>query len=363
MAREFGRRSYQPQDIFFAASGSQPSGLPWSAVGRQIPKNILLQASNNPSTAEELSMELGIALPYMEEEIALLCDATLLARQGDHYITNFFILDRDCSMEIHRVLRGGANERSRLLAEFMKDKLSAIRALGIAGDHIDDNAICWWLVPHLTDILIEDVGRGQSIYDPPVRANGETWGFVGYEITALPENNVMSHNGSGNENNMFWAYQYNDWSLWNQVGFPEYENVQLLCDCVRNHRNTASFADIEQKLWRDIDGRYAHADENGCVISDILVFCREQLDAISAMFRAHPSYAKLLENVTQAYSETERIFKKYSHQVLHDNLGYYVRMELYAMRMMSVRDLVGDGTLTLPADPDKSSLGMHLVLK
>ena len=81
------------------------------------------------------------------------------------------------------------------------------------------------------------------------------------------------------------------------------------------------------------------------------------------MFRAHPSYAKLLENVTQAYSETERIFKKYSHQVLHDNLGYYVRMELYAMRMMSVRDLVGVGTLTLPADPEKSSLGMHLVLK
>ena len=32
MAREFGKRSYNPENITFAASGSQPSGLPWTAV-------------------------------------------------------------------------------------------------------------------------------------------------------------------------------------------------------------------------------------------------------------------------------------------------------------------------------------------
>ena len=105
MARTFGKRSYNPEEITFAASGNQPSGLPWTAVQRSIPKNILLQASNNPSTAEELSVELGIALPYMEEEIALLCDATLLEKQGDKYITNFFILDRDCKTDIYNAIR------------------------------------------------------------------------------------------------------------------------------------------------------------------------------------------------------------------------------------------------------------------
>ena len=69
MAREFGKRSYSPENITFASSGSQPSGLPWRVVQRRIPNNILLQASNNPSTLEELSIELGIALPYMEEEV------------------------------------------------------------------------------------------------------------------------------------------------------------------------------------------------------------------------------------------------------------------------------------------------------
>ena len=65
MTKGFGRRSYDPENISFMSSGNQPDGLPWTKVTRLIPKNILLEASGNPSTAEELAMELRIALPYM----------------------------------------------------------------------------------------------------------------------------------------------------------------------------------------------------------------------------------------------------------------------------------------------------------
>jgi len=33
-------------------------------IEQKICKNIMIQAYNNPSTSEELSIELGIALPY-----------------------------------------------------------------------------------------------------------------------------------------------------------------------------------------------------------------------------------------------------------------------------------------------------------
>ena len=105
MAREFGKRSYSPESVTFASSGKQPSGLPFSVVKRKIPQNILLEASNNPSTVEELSIELGIALPYMEEEVEILYKATLLEKQGNKYITNFFILDKACRTEIYHALR------------------------------------------------------------------------------------------------------------------------------------------------------------------------------------------------------------------------------------------------------------------
>ena len=95
MSRDFGPKSYKPENMCFASSGSQPSGLPWSAVRRALPKNILLEASNNPSTAEELSVAVGVAMPYMEEEIALLTDAGLLKQIGNRYVTNFFIMSHD----------------------------------------------------------------------------------------------------------------------------------------------------------------------------------------------------------------------------------------------------------------------------
>ena len=204
------------------ASGDQTGGLPYKAVNRKIPHNILLQASNNPSTIEELAVELGIALPYMEEEVEILHKATLLENQGDKYITNFFILDRDCQMEIYNALRQGAKERSRLIGEFMDDRIADIRNLGIAGDHIDDNTIRWWLVPHLVDRLIETSVKSKSnVYEPPVRANGETWGFVGYETFEYPEELGMGQNGTGNGDNMFWVYG----------GFPPGYNIFAVFYC------------------------------------------------------------------------------------------------------------------------------------
>ena len=362
MAREFGKRSYNPENVAFAASGSQPSGLPWKVVQRKIPNNILLQASNNPSTIEELSIELGIALPYMEEEVNILHRATLLEKEGDKYITNFFILDKDCRVEIYHALRRTARERSRLIREFIDDRITDIRALDIAGAHIDNNTIRWWLIPDLIDYLIENSVKAQNIYEPPKHANGESWGFVGYEITDLPEETVMGHNGSGDKNE-FWTYKYGDYSLWDQCGEPEYEEVELMCNCIRENRKISSFTDIEKRVWDGINGRYAHISDDGYMIPDILVIRIEKLRRIHQLFREHKNYELLIKNVANLYEKVEEIFKKYSHQVLHANIGYNIRMELYATRMMAIHDLVNENVLKLPEDTSKSSLGMHIILK
>ena len=362
MAREFGKRSYNPEDVRFASSGPQPSGLPFSAVQRALPKNILLEASNNPSTIEELSIELGIALPYMEEEVRLLHRATLLEKQGDRYITNFFIADKECCMEIYSALRSKSAERSKLIREFMNDKLADIRALEIAGDHIEDNNIRWWLVPHIIDILIGQAVREKGAYDPPKRANGETWGFIGHEMIELPETTVMGHNGINDSKNEFWVRKYSDYSMWDQCGEPSYEEALLLCDCIRNKRNTSSFTAMEKRIWGGIEGKYAHTTKSGEIIPDILAMNIEEYRQINQLITEHKNYPSLLQNVAQVYENIEEIFKRHTHKVLHDSIGYNIRMEMYAMRMMVVHDLVNADVLKLPKDPSKSSLGMHIVL-
>ncbi|MBQ6906374.1 MAG: sigma-70 family RNA polymerase sigma factor [Clostridia bacterium] len=354
MAREFGKRSYNPENVGFVASGWQPSGLPWSAVNRKIPHNILLQASNNPSTIEELSIELGVALPYMEEEVEMLHQATLLEKQGDKYITNFFILDKDCQMEIYNSLKSGAAERSRLISEFMDERITDIRNLGIAGEHIDDNIIRWWLVPHLIDRLIEASVKSKSNgYEPPKRANGETWGFVGYEIIEYPEDVGMGQNGCGDDGNMFWVYGEFP---------PNRDEILLLCDCIRNKRHTSSFSDIEKNVWKNIEGKFAHISDGGEIVSDVLVLTSGSWNKIGQLFQEHRNYNKLMENMLCAYDNVEEIFKKYNHKVLHDNLGYNIRMEFYKMRRMSVNDLIANGILKCPDDPENTTALMYVVL-
>ena len=99
------------------------------------------------------------------------------------------------------------------------------------------------------------------------------------------------------------------------------------------------------------------------MIPDILVIEIEKLRQIHQLFREHKNYELLIKNVANLYEKVEEIFKKYNHQVLHDNIGYNIRMELYAMRMMAIHDLVDENVLKLPGDTRKSSLGMHIILK
>ena len=53
MAREFGKLSYNPENITFVMNGMVgKSGEPWNYISRLLCKNILLAAYRNPSTAE-----------------------------------------------------------------------------------------------------------------------------------------------------------------------------------------------------------------------------------------------------------------------------------------------------------------------
>ena len=363
MAREFGKRSYKPEEILFVSSGSSPSGLPWSAIQRRIPKNILLQASNNPSTLEELAIELGIALPYMEEEVEILKNATLLAQQGDKYITNFFILDRECQTDCYNAMRAGSKERSAALKNFFEEQLPEIRALGIVSDHIDNNTLKWRLIPAIIDYCVDTTFEKKN-KQLRKRANGEEWGIVGYEDCTLPENTFIGQNGCGNERTMFWAYKFPDYGMWNQCGEMSYMAVLLLGECLRSGKKITDLSEGEKELWdSDINGKYAHADDNGSIVLDIPLYMPGIQKKLFSLLRDHPSYGVLIDNCKGTHDKLHKILEGYSRTIPDNDIEYYISAQMYRMRMMAIHDLVDDGTLKLPENPNTSNLGMCLKLK
>lgn len=359
MAREFGVRSYRPEEVNFASSGNQPGPLPFSAVSRKIPKNILLQADNNPSTAEELAMELGIALPYMEEEIRLLKDATLLKEVGGKYVTDFFIENRECQQVVYEAQRKGSKERSRLIGRIVTDSLPALREMGVAGEGVKDGEFQWMLIPRLTDLTVQR-NPSYQIHGLFRRPDGGDWGFMGFEEWSPPENLYMNHGGNG-IGGLLMAYQCDVFKGRNPT--PDGQIVPLLADVVKNRRTVSSLTALEKDMLSRIPAGYFKTDDNGYLLPAFPVFTAAARKATAELCLAHPDYATLQEMTDRLFEEVKTILKKYSHPVLRDQWDYCATMLMFSIRKMTVNDLMEAGVLTLPEDPASSPAGVYLELE
>lgn len=102
MSREYGKRSFAPETVKFFQNWNTETGPDGRRyINRIAPQNILLEAYDNPCTAEDLSLALGIAMPYMEEEIKLLLEGELLIQDGDSYKTNMVILSKEAQDQLY----------------------------------------------------------------------------------------------------------------------------------------------------------------------------------------------------------------------------------------------------------------------
>lgn len=121
MAREFGKLSYNPENITFVCNGVfGANGEPWTFLNRSLCKNIMLAAYRNPSTAEELALEVGVALPYMEEELNALVGASLMKKNENRYETAFFIVSAQAQEKISAHLRGLVPELTKAIIEALE---------------------------------------------------------------------------------------------------------------------------------------------------------------------------------------------------------------------------------------------------
>ena len=90
MNRQYGEKSYNPSKfgIDFYGIGSKNAYI-WETFERKLPGNIVLAAYENPLTLDELSLELGVSVPYLEDEIDILLKYNFIKQVGNKYQTDF----------------------------------------------------------------------------------------------------------------------------------------------------------------------------------------------------------------------------------------------------------------------------------
>ena len=87
MERNYGEQSYHPKemDILFWGGGDDRYH---DLREDLIAQNILFACYNDKLTEEQISLEIGVALPYMEKTLQKLCELHLLVRNGRGYSAN-----------------------------------------------------------------------------------------------------------------------------------------------------------------------------------------------------------------------------------------------------------------------------------
>lgn len=207
MARTFGKLSYAPEEIEFCQSGGKSEN--WAPdcyldepMYDKICKNILIEAYRNPSTLQELSIELGIAMPYLEGFVEAMAEDTLLIKNGTKsdtatYETNFVIISAEAKRKMVDKLAQIQGAFVLLAEEYLKKARELQLAAGnhILGEYQDYEEQKWTLALRLADDVqwtIYDRRNLQFYYDT-VRPNGGSWDVMGVQEYHGPSFTWVGH--------------------------------------------------------------------------------------------------------------------------------------------------------------------------
>lgn len=344
MAREFGKRSYNPERLSFSASGNQPSGLPWSAVQRKIPVNILCEANNNPSTVEELAIELGIAAPYMEEEVDILEKSELLRKLDDgKYITNFFIAPSECIEEVNELCEDFAYDNYKKFWHTASDFVTKHYAEFIGESTMSEqDATMFFFLKLVTTVKETADGAAWGRFK---RRDGGSWGFIGYEQGArrgridawsfsdngtimCDDCNKLELRGYIGDNGRFGKQIYKD-----SCYYLDSSYLPAIRELVKNGYSTEGFTDLQKNIL----DRFC---DNGYFVKDgdkykptVLVFEGDELKLTNLMICEHrEEYDALVAAMKKLHDDAVGVIAKYSMPYLKDDFDYYVSMMLYKMR-------------------------------
>lgn len=365
MAREKGKRSYLAENITFSKSGSDgKDGSPWKLTQRKIPKNILLAAYRNPLSLEELCLEMGIAMPYMEEEVQLLTGGTLLKEVSKGvYETDFIIVDAEMQMDIFNKLLDISNTFCPKIIEYLDSHLDRIRAVGFMGHQLPTETLYWEFIPATVDMIIDIIQDKKKV--PPQytkRPHSGQWDITGYEECELPFRTFVGHNGSGKpETGIFWTYKIRIDNLWDRAGELYSNEVSVLAEALRNKKTLSTLSQVEKNMIQDLMRRGFVEQSETEIHPTFIVMTSEQKDQVWSMLNSGELSA-LIDQMEQMYDYVyERIGKSVPKR-LNDQLKFVTINFLYDLRMTSLRYALDQQRIRIPDDVNKSTIAMHMVI-
>ncbi len=128
---------------------------------------------NDFLTAQEISLQIGISLPYLDTEIKTLKEAGLLVQKGNRFSINIIFISNQLQNELALKTSTYQNEIADKIYHFILQKEDKIRGVVFCGCNMSRNSYLWHTTCVLLQCLCDRITKKYTLGDPPVTAFGE----------------------------------------------------------------------------------------------------------------------------------------------------------------------------------------------
>lgn len=171
MERKLGELSYNPKSLIPMYRGEGPNQF-WDFMSSKLRQNIIGACYNDALTPQQISLETGIPMPYLEDEILALAEKEILIKDGPRYKTNVIVLTADCSRILSEVAVRYHAKIADAIDASLEDKLPEFTSIGFCGAESPAQSLKWMLAT-LVFRAIQQCDIGIESAQPPVTAWGE----------------------------------------------------------------------------------------------------------------------------------------------------------------------------------------------
>lgn len=245
MERKLGELSYNPKDLIPMYSGEGPNYF-WDFMQSKIRQNIIGACYNDSLTPQQISLETGIPLPYLDDEIEALTQKNLIIKDGKHYKTNIIVITSDCNNELDRNAAVYHTKIADGINDFISANLSELKAIGFIGSDFSENSMRWILATLIFRATM-NCNAGITLPDMPTTVWGEKAYLFCTEKTPETNEQIFAYSGMNSKDKdalLFFDYRPNPNGDHHDF-FGNDRYINILCDIAKGKSESFSEYDLE----------------------------------------------------------------------------------------------------------------------
>ncbi len=311
MERNYGQQSYNPKGLKLLFWGNNTNRYT-NLCDSKISQNILFACYNDKLTEEQISLEIGVALPYMEDKLRELCEYGLIKTDGKKYYTNITIFTNDFANEVSIKTSPFRKSAADLLVKAVEENESRIRTIGFRGYDMNKNSLAWLIVSHsLFRAVIEEVENRVKLNfsEDKFGCNCYVWGVEESERKSALSPFLFGITRTQNNNGdkiEFMDFPING-EIMHEYCFSRQNVTNIILDIAND--NTENFSQNDMTVIAEIIKKgYVVSDASGLRVN-LPVFTKEQLDLFNEILE--PTVQELADNSIILIDTIAKILKNH----------------------------------------------------